>query len=143
MISIDLSTIKKPTQGVGLGRARDMIKKLKWGGIPVYPQVFGVNSSSMVTYFLQRLDLVLSCLRHLPISTPPQRIAYLSSLTTSLFSHPQEVSVENFQILKNVKDRLFDLFEFVSQFVMPLLYSLFDYLSRVFLIFIIYFCQSL
>ena len=97
MISIGLSTIKKPTQGVGLGRARDMIKKLKWGGIPVYPQVFGVNSSSYCTYFLLRLDLVLSCFRHLPISTPPQRIAYLSSLTTSLFSHPQEVSVENFQ----------------------------------------------
>ena len=97
MISIGLSTIKKPTQGVGLGRARDMIKKLKWGGIPVYPQVFGVNSSSWFTYFLLRLDLVLSCLRHLPISTPPQRIAYLSPLTTSLFSHPQEVSVENFQ----------------------------------------------
>ena len=92
-----------------------MIKKLKWGGIPVYPQVFGVNSSSWFTYFLLRLDLVLSCLRHLPISTPPQRIAYLSPLTTGLFSHPQEVSVENFQILKNVKDRLFDLIEFCSQ----------------------------
>ena len=29
-----------------------------WGGIPVYPQVFGVNSSSMITYFQLRLDLV-------------------------------------------------------------------------------------
>ena len=125
MISIDLSTIKKPTQGVGLGRARDMIKKLKWGGIPVYPQVFGVNSSSYCTYFLLRLDLVLSCFRHLPISTPPQRIAYLSSLTTSLFSHPQEVSVENFQILKNVKDQLFYLIEFCSQiYVYIILYIL-------------------
>jgi len=34
-----------------------MIKKLKWGGIPVYPQVFGVNISFVFTYFLQRLDI--------------------------------------------------------------------------------------
>ena len=71
MISIDLSTIKKPAQGVGLGRARDMIKKLKWGGIPVSPQVFGVNSSSIVptsyndlTWYCPASDICPSALHH-------------------------------------------------------------------------------
>ena len=73
-----------------------------------------------------------SCLRHLPISTPPQRNAYLISLTTRLFGHPQEVSVENFQILKNVKDQFYFIWlSLVLNVLIQVLYYIFWCLSRI------------
>ena len=72
-----------------------------------------------------------SCLRHLPISTPPQRNAYLISLTTRSFSHPQEVSVENFQILKNVKDQFYFIWlSFFLNVLIQVLYYIICCLSR-------------
>tara|TARA_B100001250_G_C19304981_1_gene573634 strand:+ start:207 stop:440 length:234 start_codon:yes stop_codon:yes gene_type:complete len=72
-----------------------------WGGITVYPQLFGMNISSMLPTSHHKLDEVF-VIGSSDWTLPPhhRESAYLSPLITGLFGHPQEGDISLSKVFK-------------------------------------------
>ena len=116
-----------------------MIKKQMWGRTTVYLQLFGVNISSMVTYFELQIRLgIRHRLIRLDSIAPPQGICIPQPAHDRLVRVTHRKDYKPFQILKNVKDQLFYLIEFCSQIYASIILYIYLFVKYLFYLFVFY-----